>query len=243
MLLVEALLVRFACEPCRLALTAHDPLHDRWLLPYWLGRDLEVVLAELAAFGLAFEPAWFVAQVDWRTPLLGAVEIAGRRLELRAALEPRQLLAAAPDGTRLVDDSLDRLEVRLLGGLGAHEIVTCNGSALRLAPAPDGSRVGAVRFRARALPRMLQPSLGVTTPLTFDLVDTGLGRSRGGCRYHVNKPDGSRYDAPPINELAAEPRRLARFEPMGHTTGMLQPRRAPVLANQFYTLDLRRAHG
>lgn len=243
LLLVQALIVRFAAEPCRLALDAQDGLHDRWLLPYWLLRDLDAVLAELADFGLAFEPAWFAAHAGLRTPLLGTTEIAGVRLELRAALEPWCLLAAGPDGTRLIDDSLDRLEVRVLGEIARHHVVTCNGWALPLAPAPDGGQIAGVRFRARSLPRMLHPSLGVTAELTFDLVDTRLGRSLGGCRYHAGKPDGSAYDAPPINDLAAEPRRLARFEPMRHTAGMIQPRRAPALPHQPHTLDLRHARG
>jgi len=243
MLLVQALVVRFAAEPCRMALASHDGLHDHWLLPYRLRRDLDVVLAELADFGLAFEPAWFAAQAGWRTPLSGRAEIAGRRLELRAALEPWQLLRAEPDGTRPVDDSLDRLEVRVFGELDEHHILTCNGWILPLASLPEGGQVAGVRYRARTLPRLLHPRVGVTTTLTFDLVDTRLGRSLGGCRYHVNKPDGGSYDAPPINDLAAEPRRLARFEPMRHTTGMMQPRRAPVLPHQPHTLDLRHARG
>jgi len=243
LLLVQALVVRFAAEPCRLALDPEDGLHDRWLLPYWLLRDLDAVLAELADFGLAFEPAWFAAHAGLRTPLLGTTEIAGTRLELRAALEPWQLLATAPDGTRLIDDSLDRLELRVRGELTRHHVVTCNGWTLPLAPLPDGGHVAGVRFRARSLPRMLHPSLGVTKTLTVDLVDTRLGRSLGGCRYHVNKPDGSPYDAPPINDLAAEPRRLARFEPIGHTAGMMQPRRAATLSYQPHTLDLRHARG
>ncbi len=240
-LLVQALVVRFAAEPCRLALDPKDGLHDRWLLPYWLERDLDVVLAELADFGLAFEPTWFAAHAGLRTPLLGTTEIAGVRLELRAALEPWCLLRAEPDGTRLIDESLDRLELRVRGELARHHALTCNGWTLPLAPLPDDGHVAGVRFRARALPRMRHPGLGVTATLTFDLVDTRLGRSLGGCRYHVNKPDGTSYDAPPINDLAAEPRRLARFEPMRHTTGMLQPRRAPALPHQPHMLDLRHA--
>ena len=243
-LLVKALMLRFAQEPCRLALDDHGyDLHDRFMLPYWLWRDLEEVLAELAAFGLAFEPAWFAAQAGFRTPILGSIEIAGVRLELRAALEPVRLMASEAGGIRLVDDSLDRLEVRVIGEVGRGRVVTCNGWALPLAPVPDGGHVAAVRFRARSLPRQLHPTIGVTTPLTFDLVDTALGRSLGGCRYHVGKPDGGVFDAAPVNDLAAESRRLARFEAMGHTAGMIQPRRLSPLPHQPYTLDLRRARG
>ena len=243
-LLVRALVLRFAQEPCRLALEDHGPaLHDRFLLPYWLDRDLEAVLAELAAFGFAFEASWFEAQRGFRLPLIGSVEVMGVRIELRAALEPVQLLACGATGVRLIDDSLDRLEVRVVGDLHDRQVVTCNGWALPLAPTPDGAEVAGVRFRARSLPRLLHPTVGVVTPLTFDLVDKALGRSLGGCRYHVGKPDGGVFDAAPVNDLAAEPRRLARFEAMGHTAGMLQPRRARHLPHQPHTLDLRHARG
>ena len=243
-LLVRALLLRFAQEPCRLALVDHGAaLYDRFMLPFWLDLDLEEVLAELAACGLAFEPAWFAAERGFRRPLLGSVEVMGVRLELRAALEPGRLLARGADGIRLIDDSLDRLEVRVLGDLADRQVVTCNGWALPMAPTPDGGRVAGVRFRARSLPRRLHPTIEVVTPLTFDLVDTGLGRSLGGCRYHVGKPDGGVFDAAPVNDLAAEPRRLARFEAMGHTAGMMQPRRANPLPHEPHTLDLRHARG
>jgi uncharacterized protein (DUF2126 family) len=31
----------------------------------------------------------------------------------------------------------------------------------------------------------LQPTIGVHSPLVFDLVDTWMERSMGGCQYHV----------------------------------------------------------
>jgi transglutaminase-like putative cysteine protease len=247
-LLVRALVLRCWQTPCPTSgPVAHGPaLADRFMLPYWLWRDLEAVLAELRAFGLAFEPSWFEAQHGFRFPRYGSVEVAGVRLELRAALEPVRLLpVAVADGERrrLVDDSLDRLEVRVTGELNDRLVPTCNGWALPLAPTPDGGRVAGVRFRARALPRLWQPGVAVTTPLCFDLVDTALGRSLGGCRYHVGKADGGEYDAAPANDLAAEPRRLARFEAMGHTAGEMQPRRSSSMCPMPHTLDLRHAAG
>jgi uncharacterized protein (DUF2126 family) len=96
-LLVRALVLRFWQAPCPARRpVAHGPaLADRFMLPYWLWRDLEAVLAELRAFGLAFEPSWFEAQHGFRFPRYGSVEVAGVRLELRAALEPVRLLPAA----------------------------------------------------------------------------------------------------------------------------------------------------
>ena len=129
------------------------------------------------------------------------------------------------------------------GDLPSHQTVTCNGWTLPLAPTPDGALIAGIRFRARHLPAMLHPTIGVQSPLTFDLVDQREGRSLGGCRYHATKPDGGVYDVTPINDLAAESRRLARFEPMRHTAGMMQPRRSSSAMQLPHTLDLLHAAG
>lgn len=246
-LLLRALVLRFWQAPELAALEPHGAaLGDRYLLPCWLERDLGAVLGELAAFGLPFAADWFAAQAGYRLPRFGAVTVEGVRLELRAALEPVRLLrrtANAESAARLVDDTLDRLEVRVTGELPPHRVVTCNGFALPLAPVPDGGFAAGVRFRARTLPRMLQPAVPALATLRFDLLDRRLERSLGGCRYHVGKPDGGRFDTVPVNDLAAEPRRLARFEAFGHTAGMVQPMRAARSERLPSTLDLRRATG
>jgi uncharacterized protein (DUF2126 family) len=166
-------------------------------------------------------------------------------LVLRMALEPWHVMgeAGAIGGTvRYVDSSLERIEVSVTGMADPRYVVTVNGQALPLAPTGTaGHFVAGVRYKAWSPPSSLHPSIGVHAPLVFDIVDTWMERSIGGCQYHVQHPGGSNPSTFPINAYEAESRRLARFFRMGHTPGRLRVRQVDVSREHPFTLDMRRA--
>lgn len=248
-LLLRALVARFWDEPYAAPVTRWGTqLHDRWLLPSFVLADLHDVLQELRQAGYDFDPAWFAPHFEFRFPMVGQVQAAGIELTLRNALEPWHVMGeeGAVGGTvRYVDSSLERIEVRVTGLNESRYVVTVNGRALPLQPTGTaGEFVAGVRYRAWNPPSALHPTIGVHAPLTFDLVDTWVGRSLGGCRYHVAHPGGRNYVTFPVNAYEAESRRLARFFRMGHTPGSLRVPEATIDvagSREFpFTLDLRR---
>jgi uncharacterized protein (DUF2126 family) len=245
-LLMRSLVARFWARPYlpeRLVRWG-TTLHDRFMLPHFVWQDLRDVVDELRGAGFALELAWFAPHLEFRFPHLGDFAAAGIDVELRMALEPWHVLGEEgfTGGTaRFVDSSLERIEVKASGLVGERHVLTCNGRRLPLQPTGvAGEFVAGVRFRAWNPPNALHPTIGVQAPLVFDLVDTWMGRSIGGCQYHVAHPGGINYTTFPVNALEAEARRLARFFRTGHTPGPVTvPQEAP--NPEFpHTLDLRR---
>ena len=247
-LLLRALVARFWREPYRAPATRWGTeLHDRFLLPTFVQLDFHDVLAEMRLAGYAFDDAWFAPHFEFRFPLVGEVRAMGVELTLRNALEPWHVMGeeSSPGGTvRYVDSSLERIEARVTGMNPSRYVVTVNGKALPMQPTGvTGEFVSGVRYKAWNPPSALHPGIGVHAPLTFDIVDTWMNRSLGGCQYHVTHPGGRNYDTFPVNAYEAESRRMARFFRMGHTPGKLQVPPATINvpgSREFpYTLDLR----
>ncbi|HEY2160554.1 MAG TPA: transglutaminase family protein [Solirubrobacteraceae bacterium] len=244
-LLVRALVARFWSEPYAAPLVRWGTeLHDRFLLPWWVALDIRSVARDLAQNGFAFDEEWLAPFLEFRFPLLGSVNVDGVSLELRAAIEPWNVLGEerAASTSRFVDSSLERLQVRVDGVAESRYAVTCNGFQVPIKPTETpGTYVGAVRYRAWQPPSTLHPTIGVHAPLVFDLVDRWSSRSIGGCTYHVVHPGGVAYERFPVNAKEAEARRASRFEPTGHTSGRIELAHNRRAGEYPRTLDLRRA--
>lgn len=246
-LLMRSLVARFWREPYRPERLKRwgTELHDRFMLPHFIWQDLTDVIAELNAAGYEFKADWFAPHLNFRFPRLGDFAAMGVQAELRLALEPWHVMGeeGAVGGTaRFVDSSVERVQMHVTGLVSDRHILTCNGRRVPLQPTGKvGEFVGAVRYRAWNPPSALHPSIDVHAPLVFDLVDTWMSRSMGGCQYHVAHPGGRNYATFPVNAYEAEARRLARFFRTGHTPGTMAVAPEERNPNFPFTLDLRRA--
>jgi uncharacterized protein (DUF2126 family) len=249
-LLLRSLVARFwrtPYTPPRLARWGTE-LHDRFMLPYFVERDFTDVLDEQAAAGFPLRKDWFAPHFEFRFPKFGQFATPGVEIELRQALEPWHVMGeeGAPGGTvRFVDSSVERLQVKATGLAPDRYAIACNGRRVPLRPTGTvGEFVAGVRYKAWQPASSLHPTKGVDSPLTFDLVDTWMNRSLGGCQYHVMHPGGRSYATFPVNAFESESRRLARFFRMGHTPGTIMSSSGgapPESASpEFpFTLDLR----
>jgi len=244
-LVLRALVTWFWQTPYTAPLIPHgSALHDKFMLPDVLWTDFGAALDKVSkGLGVAIEREWFRAQYDFRFPLAGRIRHDGVELELRSALEPWHVLGEENAGggvARFVDSSLERLQVRLTGAAASGLAVTCNR---RLLPLQKGERqdeqICGVRFRAWQPAACLHPTIRAHDPLVFDLIDTNARKALSGCTYHSTHPGGRNFETRPVNALEAEGRRLARFEPIGHTPGHFETEASPVDPRFPWTADLR----
>jgi uncharacterized protein (DUF2126 family) len=245
-LLLRSLVALFLKQPYLGSLVRWGTeLHDRFMLPHFVEQDFRDVLEHLNTYGYALKPSWFAPHFEFRFPQCGEVVYRGARLELRQALEPWHVLGEeghAGGTVRYVDSSLERLQAKVSGLIDTRYVLMANGCGVPLHPTGTrGEYVAGIRFRAWQPPQCLHPTIGVHTPLVFDLIDTWNGRSIGGCTYHVAHPGGRNHTSLPVNAYEAESRRLARFSPFGHSPGPMRVRRAPLNRELPFTLDLRHA--
>jgi uncharacterized protein (DUF2126 family)/transglutaminase-like putative cysteine protease len=244
-LLLRALIAEFWTKPYRQPLVQWGTeLHDRFLLPHFVWQDFGDVITDLNDAGHAFRSEWFFPHFEFRFPFVGETNYRESRIELRRAIERWHVLGEEENigGTvRYVDSSLERLQIKVSGLVGSRYQILCNGIPVPMHPTGTiGEYVAGVRYRAWQPPLCLHPTIGIHTPLIFDLYDNWNAKAVAGCTFHVSHPGGQNPTTFPINAYEAESRRLSRFSPYGHTPGSFKP--TPISkAKEFpFTLDLRR---
>ena len=228
MLLVRTLVSWFWKKPYKHDLVRWGTeLHDKFLLEHYVKEDIRDIVGQLNEAGYPFKLDWFDPFFEFRFPLYGMVEINGMQLELRMAIEPWNVLGEEMSGrgtARYVDSSLERVQVKLKNFTEQRYTLTCNGIKVELSPTgTKGEYVAGVRFKAWQPWSALHPTIGVDTPLVFDIVDDWNKKSIGGCTYFVSHPGGRSYDTYPVNSYEAESRRINRFWEFGHTQGEVAP--------------------
>ena len=136
-LLVRALIAWFWKEPyTQQPIAWGTQLHDRFMLPHFVGRDFGDVLDDLKRAGYPFEAEWFAPHFEFRYPMLGRAHHAGIDLELRQATEPWYVLGeeGAPGRHGALRGFFGRAGAGQGEGLDGDSryVVTCNGAALPL---------------------------------------------------------------------------------------------------------------
>ena len=210
------------------------------------GRTSTTSSASCSAAGYPFELDWFAPHLEFRFPLLGDFAAAGVEVELRMALEPWHVLgeeSGAGGTARYVDSS--RRAHRGAASAASSATATCSpatAAACRCSrPAsPASTSPACATAPGRRRRRCTRPS-PAHAPLVFDLVDTWMSRSLGGCQYHVAHPGGRNYTTFPVNALEAEARRLGALLPhWPHAGHRHRSGRAAPNPDFPFTLDLRR---
>ena len=216
-------------------------LHDKFLIEHFVRKDINDIVEKLNKAGYPFKEDWFNPFFEFRFPLHGMTTINNIEIELRAAIEPWNVLGEemSDNGTaRYVDSSVERIQIKVANFTNERYIVTCNGIKVNLKPTDvKGEYVAGIRYKAWNPHSSLHPTISIDAPLVFDIVDTWNKRSIGGCTYFVAHPGGRSYESVPINSLEAESRRINRFWAFNHTQGYIFPNeKNPLTDDEFKTI-------
>lgn len=244
-LFIRAVFARLIREPFDAPLRRFGAaLHDRYFLPAFLWEDFRAICADLERVGLPFDPEWLRPVFDFRFPVVGSMPAGEGSLEIRQALESWPLMAEEARGTttvRVVDNSTDRLQLRLVGGSrGAGGHVLVNGVKVPFAEV-GGEWICGLRYKCASAYPALHPHVGIHSPLLFEWVDDADGKVAVAWEYHYWNPSAPVYGNRPRDIVEARRRREERWQARedlhgGVRTG-IEARQSPEFT---HTVDLRR---
>lgn len=221
LLLIRSLVAVFWKKPYKNKLVHWGTdLHNKFMMQHYIKEDIHEVVDYLNDNGVDFEKEWLDIFLEFRFPLHGTVNVKGINLSLRGAIEPWIVLGeemTSAGTSRYVDSSVERLELVVEDINPDRYFILCNNVKVPLVKtAYAGKYVASIRYKAWAPYSALHPTIGVDSPLVFDIYDSWNERTIGGCTYHVVHPGGRSYDTFPVNSLEAESRRATRFWEFNH---------------------------
>ena len=203
-LLLRSLIAQFWKQPYReeSGALAHGDSRSVHAAVFRASRTWRMSSARSNEAGYAFNPEWLAPHFEFRFPSYGTHRASRHSSSNCARPSSRGTCWARKPGgggtVRYVDSSVERLQVLVNGMVDPRHVVTCNGRRVPLHPTgTNGQFVAGVRYRAWQPPNCLHPTIGIHSPLVFDIVDTWSGRSIGGCTYHVVHPGGRSYERLP----------------------------------------------
>ena len=257
-LLLRALVARFWDEPYDAAAgrAGARELHDRFMLPHFVGQDFDDVLDDLRRAGYRASSRRGSRRTSSSASRCSATStLRGVELELRQALEPWHVLGEERRGggtARYVDSSVERLQVKVTRpDRRAPRRRLQRPRACRCTrPGTHGEFVAGVRYRA------WQPPSRCTRRSACTRRSSSTSSTPGPAARSAAAPITSRIPAAatttrfPVNAYEAESRRLARFfadrphaGPADRQSRASADRIAQIQRHSRFTLDLRRDPG
>ena len=248
--LLRALTACFSEKPFTLPLIDwREALHDQYMLPYFLRKDLHSVVAYLNDHGFSFDENTFEEQLDFRFPVITQFDAGNIHWTLRHGIEPWPVMGEHQGSGRVVDSTTDRLELLAEGdftgkGFSAAGLAACvNGIHMPLQQVSDTQAVCGLRYRLFDNPWGLQPHIKPHSPLSISIVHQPTMKIVHGFEYYNWKLLGEGYDGLPENAKQARARVDERLAILTSLIGKdATMSKLPVSPQAPYTLDLRRSN-
>ena len=241
--LLRSLTACFAEQPYTLPLIDwREALHDKFMLPFFLRKDLNSVISYINNHGFSFAKDAFEEQLDFRFPVITQVATGEVHWTLRHAIEPWPVMGEHEGTGRVVDSTTDRLELLATGPMAEAGLVACvNGIRIPLQPVGTATAVGAVRYRLFDNQWGLQPHVRAHSPLRFAIIEKASNRVVHAFDYFNWKLLGQGYDGLPANAAEARARVVERLKERPELVGSeAAMHKLPTSPHAPFTLDLRR---